>query len=236
MPLMHSKQTSLYRISIMKKFVLPMMSLQILITACAVNHLDEGLSAGKAGDYAEMQEQCLAATKLPNPDPEAFRCLGEAQLNLGQRQPAEASLLTYLTQVPDDKVVRFTVIHLYFNNGNYSAAQAHLDQVLNQQPENLDALYLLGELHRLSGRCDAALMAYDKALAININFQAAQVAKAKTQNEVCGFAETGNSVDAEPEPEPEPEKPELPAPVKKKPNPQHKNLKAGGTLLDESAW
>ena len=44
-----------------------------------------------------MRKHCYKASQQPNADPLAFKCLAEAQLNLGQRQEAEESYLTYLS-------------------------------------------------------------------------------------------------------------------------------------------
>ena len=221
----------------MNKLLLILASLLFGITGCAVNHLDEGLSASREGDYSAMLKHCSKATKQPNADPRAFKCLAEAQLNLGHRQQAEESLLTYLSKVPNDLEARFTIINLYFNSGRYSAAQAHLDSILNQDPVNLEALYLLGELQRLSGNCDAALIAYDKVLTINSGFQAAIISKAKAEADVCGITEQKEQ-DPELEDVSEPELQEQPKPklMPKPKNIKSKKFKAGGAMLNESDW
>ena len=190
----------------------------VVITGCSVNHLGEGLNASRSRDYTAMRKHCYKASQQANADPLAFKCLGEAELNLGNRQNAEEAYLTYLARVPNDIEARFAVINLYFSIGRYSAAQVHLETVLNIQPGNLEGLYLLGESHRLTNNCDAALLAYDKALQINPVYQSALVSKEKAEKEICGIVKKKTYV----------------RPQKK--NIIRKKLQAGGAALDESDW
>lgn len=191
-----------------------------LMTGCAANHLGEGLSAGRNKDYAAMLEHCSEAAKQVNANPLAFKCLGEAQLNLGRQQLAEEAYLTYLSRVPDDLEARFAVINIDFNSGRYAAAQAQLETVLDAQPGNLEALLLLGESHRFRGHCDAALSAYDKALQIVPDYQAAAIAKTKAEKEICTVTEKKKTA----------------KPVTVPKIGKHKKFQAGGAALKESDW
>ena len=190
-----------------------------LMTGCAVNHLNEGLSAGQHQDYAVMLKHCSAATQQANADPLAFKCLGDAQLNLGHQELAEEAYLAYLNRRPDALDTRFAVINIAFNSGRYAAAQAQLEAVLNSQPGNLEALYLLGESHRFLGHCDAALLAYDKALQIDPNYQAPLLAKTKAEREICAVVKRKTN-----------------KPKPKRKIVKHKKFQAGGAALQESDW
>ncbi len=205
----------------MNKLILLMLVSVLAITGCAVNHLGEGLTAGRNRDYIEMRDHCYKASQQQNANPLAFKCLGEAYLNLGSRQLAEEAYLTYLGRVPSDVEARFAVINLYISMGRYSASQVHLETVINIQPGNLQGLYLLGESHRLTNNCDAALIAYEKALLINPGFQDASLSKTKAEEEICDLAKE--------------EAIKYVAPPKKKIFIK-KKFQAGGAALDESDW
>nr|HIL74387.1 tetratricopeptide repeat protein [Rhodospirillales bacterium] len=206
----------------MKKLLFLSIGCILILTGCSVNHLGEGLTAGRNRDYTAMRKHCLKASQQPNSDPLAFKCLGEAQLNLGQRQMAEESFLTYLARIPNDLEVRFAIINLYFSMGRYSAAQGHLETILNIQPGHVEALFRLGESHRLTNNCDGALLAYDKALQINPGYGDAFVAKTKAEKEICEIEE--NKVVIKPSPKPKPKVT------------THKKFQAGGAAIDESDW
>ncbi|MGR9052660.1 MAG: tetratricopeptide repeat protein [Gammaproteobacteria bacterium] len=207
----------------MKKNFLIAVTYTLAMTGCAVNHLGEGMSAGRNRDYAEMLRHCSEAARLPNADPLAFKCIGEAELNLGHTQAAEEAYLTYLGQIPSDMEARFALINIYLSTGRYPAAQAHLEAVINMQPGNIQAIYLLGESHRLMGNCDAALLNYDRALDINPNFTDAALAKAKAEAEICAIAKKKNAVNIKPK-------------INKPKIIKQKKFQAGGAALDESDW
>lgn len=204
----------------MNKLILLILVSVLAITGCAVNHLGEGLTAGRNSGYLEMRDHCYKASQQQNANPLAFKCLGEAYLNLGNRQLAEEAYLTYLAWVPSDVEARFAVINLYFSMGRYSASQVHIETVLNIQPGNLEGLHLLGESHRFTNNCAAALIAYDKALVINPGFQAAVISRTKAEQEICDLIK---------------EKVRYISPPKKKVIIK-KKIQAGGAALDESDW
>jgi tetratricopeptide (TPR) repeat protein len=212
----------------MKKILFLSLGCILSISGCAVNHLGEGLSAGRNKDYSEMLKHCSKASQQANADSLSFKCKGEAQLNLGQRQEAEESYLTYLGRVPNDLDARFAIINLYFSMGRYSAAQGHLETVLSIQPGHLQGLYFLGETHRLTNNCDAALLAYNKALQINPNYGVADIARSKAEEEICEPKEVELDILPlfEPEAIPRP-KPKI---IKKK------KIQGGGAVLEEGDW
>ncbi len=203
----------------MKKQHLFLYFLVLILSGCAVNYVNEGILAGRNRDFVAMRDYCFKATQQANADALAFKCLAEAQLNLGQRQLAEEAYLTYLGRIPGDVEARTALANLYFAMGRYPAAQVHLETILNVQPGNIDVLYLLAESHRLTNNCEAALLGYDKVLQISPGLQAAQFSKDKAEKEIC--EQTNKQVV---------NKPKKYKVIKKK------KFEAGGAALDESDW
>jgi tetratricopeptide (TPR) repeat protein len=194
-----------------------------LLTGCATN-LQRGQEAGMTGDYRAMLENCQMAAKEKNPNPLAFKCIGDAQLKLGDRDAAEAAYLTYLDQKPDDTDLRSQLVEIYITDGRYQAAQKHAELILQFDPASYQANYYMGEIHRVNGLCDLSKQSYERALEINPNYYVAQTGLNKLQ-EVCP-------------PEPEPEAPK-PVKTQTPPKPKVKTekvFKGGGKALDESQW
>ncbi len=186
-----------------------------MLAGCATN-LQLGEQAGRAGDYKKMLEHCRMAAKEANPDPQAQKCIGDAQAKLGNRTAAEAAYLTYLDSIPDDTDVRMTLVKMYFDDGRYNAAQTHVEKVLQFDPANYEAHYLLGEIHRTNALCDSAKASYYRALEIHPDYFAADAGLEKLEK-VC-------------KPEPKPKKVYRPK-VKKE-----KVFQGGGKALREGQW
>ncbi len=154
-----------------------------VLAGCATN-LQLGEQAGRAGDYKKMLEHCQMAAKEANPDPLAQKCIGDAQVKLGNRTAAKNAYQTYLDGIPDDTNVRMTLAKMYFDDGNYNAAQTHAEKTLKFDPAAYEAHYLLGEIHRTNALCDSARSAYDRALEINPEYFAAKAGLEKLEK-IC---------------------------------------------------
>lgn len=185
-----------------------------LLAGCATN-LQRGEEAGRIGDYRAMLQHCEMAAKEKNPDPTAFRCIGDAQMQLGNRSAAEAAYLTYLNSVPNDSGVRLGLAKIYMDSGRIQAAQTQVEQALQYDPTNYEAHYFLGEIHRTNKSCAPAQMAYDRALEINPDFYQAKAGLEKL-DQIC------------------PKKPK-PAPVQPAVK-KEKVFKGGGKALKEGEW
>lgn len=66
-----------------------------------------------------------------------------------------------------------------FEHGNYDLALTYFDQLLEYDPQAVDAPYYQGEIYRLTGDYNAALQAYQKALDIDPNFGPAYLGRAR---------------------------------------------------------
>ena len=187
-----------------------------LLAGCATN-LQRGQEAGRAGDYQAMLQHCQMAAKEKNPNPQAFRCIGDAQMRLGNRGKAETAYLTYLDNIPDDTDVRLQLVEMYMESGRYPAAQTHVEKVLQFDPSSYRAHYLLGEIHRTNKLCASAEDAYERALEINPGYFQAKAGLEKV-DEICPPVKPPRTV--------------VKPPVVKK----EKVFKGGGKALKESEW
>jgi tetratricopeptide (TPR) repeat protein len=141
-----------------------------IIQGCAttppppVNFLDEAYRAENSGRYADMLRYCQQAIEQPYPPPQAFKCIGDANLKLGNRQAAENAYLTYLEKMPADKEVRYQLIDIYFADGRYNNALPQVEKILALHSGEVKALVLLGQIYAYQGDCPQARDAYEEAL------------------------------------------------------------------------
>lgn len=152
--------------------------------------VQQGFAAGRVGDYQRMLTLCQEAASAQAADPQAFRCLAEAQARLGYRNEAESSYLTYLDRVPGDADARLALAKLLMDNGRYTQAQVQLEKVLTQNPSNVEVLTMLGDVFRLQNLCKPALEYYDRALSLSRNHGPALEGKGKAQQGGCRSATT----------------------------------------------
>jgi tetratricopeptide (TPR) repeat protein len=179
-----------------------------------------GRDAERVGNYQAMLGFCREASEIPNPDPAAFLCVGDAYMYLGNRDLAEQYWLNYLDRRPDDVLARMKLIEFYITSGRHLAARTHVERVLQFDANNFTAYYYLGEIERISGNCDPGYRAYQRALQINPAFNPAIAGMERLKREVC----RGRSY--------VPSQTYIPsAPVRKE-----KTFQGGGKALKEGQW
>lgn len=208
----------------MKKLLLLVCTLMICIgiQGCAgkrLNHMDEANKAENSGRYADMLKHCQKVIEEAYPPPQAFKCIGDAQLKLGRRQEAESAYLTYLDKMPGDKEVRFELIELYMVDGRHPNALPHVEKILSTAPGNVDALVLLGQIHRLQGHCQDAKDAYKQALEISPHNSDAKAGMNQLQPKCKDAKHTATIKKSKP-----------------KPVVKQQTFQGGGKALDESEW
>ena len=186
-----------------------------LLAGC-VSNLQRGLDAGRSGDYQTMLKACEMAAKESNADPEAFKCIGDAQMRLGNRSAAETAYLTYLDHVSDSVEVRLILANMYLADGRLAAAQKQAEEAVKYDPSAYEGYYYLGEIHRTNGACEASRSAYKRALEIYPNYDAAKAGLEKL-DKVCP--------------------PKKKKKVRVRPRVKHeKILRGGGKALREGEW
>ncbi len=151
-----------------------------LVTGCATN-LQRGEQAEAAGDYKMMLQHCQMATEEKNPPPLAFKCIGNAQVHLGNRSAARSAYVTYLSKIPDDVDARLTLAKLYIDQGSNEAAQSQLEKLLTFDSANYEAYYLLGEIYRVAVLCKNARASYARTLEIKPDYFAAKAGQERLE-------------------------------------------------------
>lgn len=172
--------------------------------------LEQGLTAGRAGDFAAMGDLCRQATREANADPRAFVCLAEASLKLGARDQAKDAYLAYLQNAqgvePNANVndARLRLTELYIEDGQYGQAIRQAETLIDHAPSSVEGHTALADAYRLMGECEPAITRYEQALALNAEYAPASdgltLARA---DRACRPAPAPTKKSVEPEPQQE---------------------------------
>jgi Tfp pilus assembly protein PilF len=172
--------------------------------------LEQGLSAGRAGDFAAMSDLCRQATREPNADPRAFVCVAEASLKLGAREQAKDAYLAYLQNAegvePNANVndARLRLAELYIQDGQYGQAIRQAEALIDRAPSSVEGHTALADAHRLMGECGPAITRYKQALDLNADYAPASEGLTLARAErACKPAPTPTKKAVEPEPQKE---------------------------------
>ena len=110
------------------------------------------------GKYAEAEE---SYQKLASEKPvEAALGIARCQASTGRRDDATAMLKAAAEKHPKAAGLAAELARLAFDRGDYPAAQENSAAALKAEADNLQARWVLAELHRTAGRLDAADAAY----------------------------------------------------------------------------
>jgi predicted Zn-dependent protease len=165
--------------------------LMLTLAGCVtspVNHLELAHDAERAGNFEVMVSHCRAAAQERDPDPWAFKCIGDGEMRAGNRQGAEVAYLSYLDKQPGDIAVRLKLVEIILAARGLDRpadAKPHVEKVLSADPNNAQAYYYLGEINRLSGLCVPSMKAYKRAIEIDPGYREAKNGLQKTKQEIC---------------------------------------------------
>lgn len=172
--------------------------------------LEQGLTAGRAGNFAAMSDLCRQATRAPNADPRAFVCLAEASLKLGLRDQAKDAYLAYLRNgegvEPNANVndARLRLAELYIEDGQYGQAIRQAEALIDRAPSSVEGHTALADAHRLMGACAPAITRYEQALALNAEYAPASEGLTLARaDRACKPAPAPSRKTVEPEPQQE---------------------------------
>ncbi|WP_170221604.1 tetratricopeptide repeat protein [Allostella humosa] len=147
--------------------------------------LEQGQAALRLGDFENAAKMCREATGESNPSPWAFSCLSDAERGLGNKPASEQALQGYLERVPTDVPRRHALARLYLEDGRFPQAQIHLDRVSQLGLATADTFFLVAEIFRLQGNCQAALGNYRQSLRIDPNYGPAHEGQDRARREIC---------------------------------------------------
>ncbi|BBK41606.1 hypothetical protein STVA_16260 [Allostella vacuolata] len=157
----------------------PALPVQVLST------LEQGQAALRLGDFENAARLCREASQMSNPSPWAFACLSDAERGLGRKPEAERALEGYVERVPSDVVRRHALARLYIDDGRFPQAQIQLDRVSQLGLATADTFFLVAEIFRLQGNCQAALGNYRQSLRIDPNYSPTHDGLARARREIC---------------------------------------------------
>jgi tetratricopeptide (TPR) repeat protein len=133
------------------------------LVALAADTDEESAAARKlllTGKYAEAEE---AFGKLAAQNPvQAALGVARCQASAGKRDEAAAMLKAATAKRPDAAALFAELARLAFERGDYPAAQEAVDAALKAEADELSALWLDAELHRVAGRLDEAAAGYKR--------------------------------------------------------------------------
>lgn len=155
------------------------------VVAPVVSTLEGGQAAFRAGDYNRAATLCRQASAEPNPSPAAFACLADAERGLGNRPQAEIAMQAYVERVPADVPRRHQLARFYIEDGRFTQAQVQLDRVSQLGLATAETFFLVADIFRLQGQCDAALGNYRQALRIDPNYAPAHEMQDRARREIC---------------------------------------------------
>ncbi|WP_374448742.1 tetratricopeptide repeat protein [Stella sp.] len=150
-----------------------------------VSPLESGQAALRLGDYTRAAADCRKASEDPNPPPVAFACLGDAERGLGRRPQAEIAWQAYVERVPNDVPRRHGLAKFYIEDGRFTQAQVQLDRVSQLGLATAETFFLVAEIFRLQGNCNAALGNYRQSLRIDPNYAPAHEMQDRARREIC---------------------------------------------------
>ncbi|WP_374448747.1 tetratricopeptide repeat protein [Stella sp.] len=179
----------------------------------APSALEQGMTALRMGDYARAAAWCRQAAGEVAASPQAFACLGDAELGMGNRAGAEAAWLAYLDRVPNDVPRRHALARFYMQDGRYPQAQNQLDRVSQMGLGTAETFFLVAEIFRVQGQCQPALGSYQQSLRLDASYAPSHEGMQRAQREIC---------------------PRMPAPA---PRPRVQDrMTGGGAVLRPGQW
>jgi tetratricopeptide (TPR) repeat protein len=124
--------------------------------------------------YAEAEQRATLARSLSGYDHRIVEALAEAKYFLGKNSEALALFQEYITLIPNIAVSRtridsayYYMGELYIRQARYEHADISLTQAVHIEP-NMDVWWVrLGYAREMAKSYQAAIEAYDKALALN---------------------------------------------------------------------
>lgn len=141
-----------------------------VLTGAATRELVvEAVDAAEAADSLDAATELLAAHLPDTMDRELLRRLGRLQGWSGQPGAAAETYARYLARFPDDTEVRFARAQqlAWQDSASWDSSRVELERVLADDPDHVEALKLLGDLHRWTGEPEQALAYYRRAEALD---------------------------------------------------------------------
>jgi tetratricopeptide (TPR) repeat protein len=132
-----------------------------------VVHYNLGLIYGRQKKNSESAKELEIANQIQPGDPELLELLGDVYTNQKQHEKAAAVYNATLEKAKDKDIVYAKLGLSLAKQDQITAAADALESSVHLNPNNPDALSLLGDLYIDLKRNDAAIAAYLKSIALN---------------------------------------------------------------------
>jgi len=136
----------------------------------ALAYSNLGQTAAALGYREEAERFSRRAVELGQqlPAQERYLILAQQARVLNDHPKAIESYQNLLEVMPDDPDIHFSMAGLYEETGDLEQAREHITQVLNRDPNRLDALFTKGRIEIQLGDSDSALQNLNQALTLAI--------------------------------------------------------------------
>ncbi len=127
---------------------------------------DPDLSSGSDGNEGYEQRLWNRVTARPD-DLAALKILADLEFSLGRNADARNLYARCLLLAPGFMTAAYGLAQSLLRIGDYPAAQAQAERLLELEPDSPSYLMLRGAIHVRTGNTDAALPVYQRAVEVN---------------------------------------------------------------------
>lgn len=124
--------------------------------AAAVKHYRKGVVYLLRGDYDEAAEFLEKAVKADPSFTSARVDLSVAYASEGRVRKASTLLQRSIDLFPEELAFRYNLGRLFYREGDYDGALAHLGGALSIKPGHVESLWLVGDIHARREELDSA--------------------------------------------------------------------------------
>jgi putative PEP-CTERM system TPR-repeat lipoprotein len=148
------------------------------------------------GAFSRTLEEIAQPNRGGANETELLVARATAQMRLGKKADAEASLAQALAAAPKSPDVHFALAQFALVDRRLEDALEAIDTALKHDPKHVDAWMLKGDLMRASGKNKEALAAYQAALKVDPRLPTARLAVAGIAIDENRLADAHKDVDA----------------------------------------
>jgi len=166
-----------------------------VISACSsdeekkASHLEKGKSYFQKGEYKSAELELKSAIQIDPKYVDAYMALGGASLKLGNPQGAFNAYSAVVKIDPDNTDAQLKLATLYMLSRKIKEATGKIDAVLAKAPNNIEALFLRGNILGMEKNLFGAASVFEKIIEIDSKQTRAYLGLARVQARQGKFSE-----------------------------------------------